>query len=70
MKLNDYSRNAIIMLVAKIGIDAAIRVMEGIGHATTHEEALAALRSAATKTADDYVAEAKAEAAKAARPAA
>ena len=64
MRLNDYSKNAIIALVAKIGIEAAIRVMEGIGNSTTHEEAIVALRGAATKTADDYVAEARAAAGK------
>lgn len=61
--MNDF-QIAIINLITKIGLDAAIVVMEQLGTATTKEEAVAALKRARDKTAEQYLAEAAAKAAK------
>jgi len=53
----------IIQLVAKVGIPAAIAVIENLRKpSVTIDEAITALRAAAAKSADDYLAEAQAKA--------
>jgi len=49
---------AIINLVSKVGIDAAISVIKGVSKAATIDEAIAALEASAAKTWDDYKKEA------------
>lgn len=49
---------ALINLVAKVGLDAAIAITEGLKKSATLDDAIAALRAAKTKTAQDYLDEA------------
>ncbi len=56
--MNDQMQAAIIALVAKVGLNLAINILEGIGKATTIDEAITALKASAAKTWDDYKAEA------------
>lgn len=51
-------KEAVILLVAKVGIQAAIDILEGIGKSTTIDEAIAALKASAAKTWEDYKKEA------------
>lgn len=51
---------ALINLIAKVGLDAAIIITEKLASATTPQEAVAALKAARDKTAEQYLAEAKA----------
>jgi len=51
---------AYINLIAKLGLDLAITVIEALSTSSTNDEAIAALRKASTKTAADYLAEAQA----------
>lgn len=50
---------ALINLIAKVGLDAAIIITEKLASATTAQEAVAALKEARDKTAQQYLAEAK-----------
>ena len=50
---------ALINLIAKVGLDAAIIITEKLAGATTAQEAVAALKQARDKTAEQYLAEAK-----------
>ena len=50
---------ALINLIAKVGLDAAIAITENLARAATPEQALAALKAARDKTAEQYLAEAK-----------
>lgn len=53
----------IVQLVARVGIPAAIAMIENLRKpSVTIDEALAALRAAAAKSADDYLAEARSSA--------
>lgn len=49
---------AIINLIARVGIDAAIYIMDGLKSANTIDEAIAALNTSRQKTWDDYKREA------------
>lgn len=49
---------AIINLVTKVGIDAAIAIIDGLKNAATIDDAIAALNASKSKTWDDYKAEA------------
>ncbi len=44
----------LLNLIARMGLSAAIRVYEIVESAPTHAEAIAALKAANIKTADDY----------------
>jgi hypothetical protein len=50
---------ALINLIAKVGLDAAIIITEQLAKATTPQEAVAALKAARDKTAEQYLVEAK-----------
>lgn len=52
---------ALINLIARVGLSAALTIYETIASAPTAEDAVAALRKAASKSADDYLAEAAAK---------
>lgn len=56
--MNQQIQAAIIALVAKVGLNLAINILEGLGKATTIDEAIGALRKSSEKTWDDYKAEA------------
>lgn len=45
---------AIINLVAKVGLDTAVYVLNGLKSATTIDEAIAALEASKGKTWEDY----------------
>lgn len=51
---------AIIRLIAKVGIDAALAIVEGLKSSATLEDAIAALKAAKDKTAQQYLDEARA----------
>jgi hypothetical protein len=55
--MNSATQAAWINLIAKVGLDAAIVIIEAINSAPTEAEALASLKKAATKTPEQYVAE-------------
>ncbi len=55
---------ALINLIAKVGLDTAIVIVEEIGSPTSNEEAVAALKRARDKSAEQYLADAKAAAGK------
>lgn len=56
--MNEQMQAAIIALVAKVGLNVAIAILENISKATTIDEAIAALKASAAKTWDDYKKEA------------
>lgn len=56
--MNKDMQEALILLVAKVGIQAAIDILEGIGKATTIDEAITALKTSAAKDWPAYKAEA------------
>lgn len=49
---------ALINLIGKVGIDAAIYILDGLKNAKTIEEAIAALEESKQKTWEDYKREA------------
>jgi hypothetical protein len=52
---------ALIQLIAKVGLDAALVILQAINKpAATIDDAIAALEAARAKTSADYLAEAKA----------
>lgn len=51
---------ALTNLIAKVGLDAAIIITDKLSKATTTAEAVAALKEARDKSAEQYMAEAKA----------
>lgn len=50
---------ALLPIIAKYGFDVGISIIDGIKHAKTWDDAIAALEVAKTKTAGDYLKEAK-----------
>lgn len=56
--MNNEMQMLIISLVAKVGIQAAIDILEKIGKAATIDDAIIALKSSAAKSWDDYKKEA------------
>lgn len=57
--MNNPMQLALIQLIAKVGLDAGIAIIEGLQKSATLTDAIAALRAAQAKTAADYLAEAK-----------
>lgn len=51
----------VIQFAIKFGIDATIAIMQGIKSGATIDDAIAALQTAKTKTAQQYLDEAKAK---------
>jgi hypothetical protein len=51
---------ALVNLITRVGLRAALEIYEIIATAPTDADAIAALKKASIKTADDYVAEARA----------
>lgn len=51
---------ALMNLIAKVGLDSAIIITEKLATVTTAQEAVAALKQARDKTAEQYLAEARA----------
>lgn len=45
---------ALFQLIAKVGLTAAINIMENLGKAVTIDDAIAALKKAQAKTWEDY----------------
>jgi hypothetical protein len=52
----------LIQLIAKVGLDAAIAIVDGLEKSASLADAIAALKAAQAKTAADYLAQAKANA--------
>lgn len=51
---------SVFQFATKFGIDAAIAILKRVGTTSTIDDAIAALTEASTKTAQQYLAEAKA----------
>ncbi len=58
--MNEALAIASFNLIAKVGLNTAILIMEGMEKAATQQDVIAALKAARDKSYDDYISEAKA----------